>query len=90
MSNNDCCCNNNCYSPTNDGFDLGWFWVILIIFIFRGVPVGNDCFWNGYCNAFNSSAFSCHNFNNSVFNTNSAISYNKNGISFNNNGSLFN
>lgn len=76
----DGCCNNHCGNSANNNFDISFIWILIIIFLFRGSPFGNDCFWNGYCNAFNSSGFSCcnqsnnNNFNNS--NTNSFFSGN--------------
>ena len=72
------CCNNQCDNYANNNLDISFFWILIIFFIFKGIPFGNDCFWNGYCNAFNSSGFSCGKYNN------------KNNFNFNNTNSFFN
>ncbi|MBM6860117.1 hypothetical protein H9X78_06355 [Clostridium saudiense] len=69
----DSCCNNNCCNSANDNLDTSCFWILIIFIIFMGIPFGKDCFWNGYCNAFNSSGFACANSsNNTSFNFNNS------------------
>lgn len=68
MSKDYCCNDNNCCNPcnnsVNDDFSSSYLWILVLILIFKGFSLKNDCFWDGYCNAFNSSAFSCKNFSN--------------------------
>lgn len=66
----DACCNNISDNYVNDNLNISYLWALIIFVIFMGVPFGKDCFWNGYCNAFDSSAFSCGNYNNTISSTN--------------------
>lgn len=74
------CCNTPCDNSVNNNLNISSFWLIVIIVIFGGIPLYNDCFWNGYCNAFESSTFNYNSyFNNTGFNstnTNSTINTN--------------
>lgn len=75
------CCNKHCDTPDNNS-DISFIWMLIIVFLFRGNPFGYDCFWNGYCNAFNSSGFSCgsssNNINNNFNNINDNNFFNTN------------
>lgn len=81
----DACCNNHCNNPANNNFDISFIWILIIIFLFRGSPFGHDCFWDGYCNAFNSSGFSCRNFNKTIGNNNFNFNNDNANNFFNNN-----
>ena len=74
-----CCCGKNGNMPnscTDENSNSAYVMMFIIFIIFMGVPFGNDCFWHGYCNAYNTSGFSCHNQDKSVFNSNT----NSNGL----------
>ena len=74
-----CCCGKNGNKPnscTDENSNPAYLMIFIVFIIFMGVPFGNDCFWHGYCNAYNTSGFSCQNQGNSVFNSNT----NSNGL----------